>query len=361
MAKDDRKERAQRLAEKGVEKYGTLAAVTGHSRTYPKFYSSGVPTLDYMLGTGGFPDNGFVEIFGPPEIGKTSVLGFGILKSVQKSGGITALIATEPNVDEDWMERNGVNPDYNVIYRPDTGEEAFEILKELVYTKDVDYVLYDSLAGTSSQKAQDSDKPQAFGNANLITNGVNNVRARAYKNRVGVCFINQVRDQKNHANLPILKSPGGHAVKHHTGIRLQIKPGKNQYKVRVPSVEPGKATEELVVGRELRVVIAKDNYAEQLGNQAVFDYYSVETADYPFGIDYYKDLFNAAKVAGVIQGSGWLNNDVFPDGKIQGAGNAIAYLEENPDAEEAIKLQVAEAMSKREAQKSAKAPKSKKA
>lgn len=347
---DDRKRRAEKLAAEAIEKYGQFAAITGSTRVQSRFYSSGSPTLDYMLGTGGFSSNGFVEIFGPPEIGKSTIFISGVLHSVQQAGGITAIIATEPNVDEDWLERHGVDPAYNVVFRPDTGEDAFEILKDLVFNRRVDYIGFDSIAGISSAKAQDSDKPQAFGNAALISNGINNIRSAAYKNNVGVMFINQVRDAPNARGLPILKPPGGWAVKHATGIRLQVKPGKNKTIIKVPSSDGkgGGATEDLVVGKEVRVVIDKDNYAEQLGSQAVFWFYHIETPDYAFGIDYFTDLFNIAKVAGVITGAGWVNHEVFPDGKIQGAAAAKKYLEDNPKAAERIQKDVTEVMHKRE-------------
>jgi recombination protein RecA len=349
---DDRKKRAEKLAAEGIEKYGQFAAITGSTRVKTTFYSSGSPTLDYMLGTGGFPSNGFVEVFGPPEIGKSTIFISGVLASVQRAGGITAIIATEPNVDEDWLARHGVNPDYNVVYRPDTGEDAFEILKDLVFNRRVDYFGFDSIAGISSAKAQDSDKPQAFGNAALIANGINNVRSAAYKNNVGGIFINQIRDLKNPKGLPMVKPPGGWAVKHAAGIRLQIKPGKNKTVIKVPSSDNkgGGATEDLIIGKEIRVVIDKDNYAEQLGSQAVFWFYHIEAPDYPFGIDYFTDLFNIAKVTGVITGAGWLNHEVFPDGKIQGAPAAKKYLEDNPKAAEQIQKEVTAIMHKREDQ-----------
>jgi len=116
---DDRKKRAAKLAEEGIKKYGHLSAMTGKNNIKTSYYSSGSPTLDYMLGTGGFPDNGIVEVFGPPSIGKTTIYGYGVMRSVQEAGGLTAIIATEPNVDEEWMEKHGVK-----VYQSDVAATA---------------------------------------------------------------------------------------------------------------------------------------------------------------------------------------------------------------------------------------------
>lgn len=356
MGVDNRKARAAKLVSEGVAKYGDKAAIVGHTDFRTKYWSSGSLTLDYMLGTGGFPGNAFVEGFGPPEIGKTTILGSGVLRSVHQAGGITATIATEPDWDERWLEKHGVDPDLNIIYRPDTGEEAFAILRDLIYNKSVDYILWDSLGGTSSEKEQGSDKPQAFGNAAMNSWGIRNVATRAWKNNVGCLFINQIRDDTKSRIAGMVSSPGGHTLHHFMKIRLQLKPGKNRYKIKVPSALSDKGTEDLVIGQEVRAVIQKDKAAEQLGPQAAFDFYHIDTnGEYPFGVDVASDVFNVGMVTGVIKGSGWLNHPSFPDGKINGKPKAREFLDEHPDAVEAIRKDVLAHMVKKEAEAASKA------
>lgn len=351
MAVDDRKKRIEKLVEEGNKKYGFQAAMTGKTNRKTEYYSTGSATLDYMLGTGGVPNDGIVEVFGPPSIGKNAIIAYGVMRSVQEAGGITALIATEPNVDEAWMEKHGVDPDLNIILRPDTAEEAFNMLQDYVVERKADYVVFDSLGGSSSQKEQDSEKPQAYGNAALNTWGIGITLVAAWKNKVGVMLINQVRDDTKSRIPGMVNSPGGWSIKHGVQMRLQVKPGKEQFKVRVPSSETGKATEELTVGREIRVVILKNKCAQELGKQAVFNFFSHETDEYPFGVDRVSDLFNVAKLSGVITGSGWLSHEVFPKGKIQGAVAAKEFLVENPEAVKKIAEDVKAVMVKREADK----------
>lgn len=348
MATDMRARRALALAAKNTEKYGDKSAIAGRSNIVTKYYSSGSASLDYMLGTGGIPGNAFTEVFGPPGIGKSTIFGYGILRSVQEAGGLTAIIATEPDVDEDWIERHGVNLDYNVVFRPDTGEECWELCRDLIYNHDVDYILWDSLAATSSAKAQNSEKPQAFGNAAMNSWGITNLAVRAWKNQVGVMFINQVRDDTKAKGLPLLKSPGGWAIEHLMKVRVQLKPGKDRYTIKAKSMESTAATHDLLVGREVRAVIVKDKAAEELGKQAAFDFYHIETDEFPFGFDWAKDLLNTAKVAGVITGAGWLNHESFPNGKLQGADKAIKHLRENPESVKKIRKDINAAMQQKE-------------
>jgi RecA/RadA recombinase len=349
MATDMRKARAAKLVEDGNRKYGAKAASVGHIDYGTKYYSTGSLALDYTLATGGVPDNAFVEVFGPPEIGKTTIMGSGVLKSVHAAGGITATIATEPDFDEDWMEKCGVDPDLNIVYRPDTGEEAYAIMRDLVYARDVDYILFDSLGNISSAKEQDSDKPQAFGNAALNTWGIKQCAVRAWKNHVGVMFINQIRDDSSSRIAGMVKSTGGHAVHHNMKIRLQLKPGKDQYKIKVPSSTSNNATEELLIGREIRAVIVKNKAAQQLAKTAAFDFYHIDTqGDHPFGVDIGKDIVTTAMISGVIRGSGWLNHPVFPDGKINGKAKAYEFFDEHPDAIEVVRKDVIEVMAVKE-------------
>jgi RecA/RadA recombinase len=348
MAIDIRKARAAKLAADGVRKYGADSAITGrHDRKVP-YYPTSSASVNFKLGTGGLPGNAMSMIFGPASIAKTTWAGFSVLRSVQAAGGMTAMIATEPDVEDAWMERHGVNLDHHVTFRPDTGEEAFELLRDLVYEKSVDYILYDSLAATSSAKEQNSEKPQAFGNAALNAWGIKNVATRCWKNNVGILFINQIRDKPNQKNLPIVTFPGGHAVEHWMKVIIQLKPGTNKYKARIDG-------EEEVVGRELIAVMTKNKAAEGLGKTARFNFFHIETDEFGLGIDRANDVLTVAQTINVVTGSGWLNHPALPDGKIQGKPATLEYLRENPAVIDQIEKEITEVMKKREAEAQAKA------
>lgn len=327
MASDRRVAKARALAAKNQKKYGDLHAIAGRANYTENFWSSGSLTLDYIMGTMGYPDNAFVEVYGTPSVGKSSAFAYaGVLRSVQEAGGITAVIAMEPKVNEEWLERLGVNPDFNVIFRPDTGEQAWNMAFDLVKDAEVDYFVFDSIGAVSSDKEQESDKVQAYGNSAMNSWGVRRLPPYAWKTHVGGMFINQVRDDTKSRVAGLKESPGGWPLKHAFEIRLEAKPGADKFFKKVRGAD-GK-TEEILIGQEIRALIKKDKAGEEQGKRATFNFYRSEAPDGTFGIDRAQDALVAGLVAGVIKGAGWLTWDGFPEGKVQGKEKAREILKD---------------------------------
>lgn len=328
--KDTRLERAQQVKAKTEQAYGLHSATTGRTaRKAIETISTGSLLWDYMSGIGGHGLGIFEEVFGAPSIGKTTIAAGGALRSAHAQGMVTGIIAVEPDVDEDWMELHGVDPDYNVIARPDNGEEAFGMLHDWIYDQAVDYIVFDSIGAISSAKEQGSDKSQAFGNSALISWGVKRVAARAWKNGIGVMFINQQRDDTRAKVAGLVDSGGGWAFKHAMKIRTHLKPGKDRYTIKMDTGDGPKA--DVMVGRQIVASFKKNKAAQALGRSARFDFYHIETDDYPFGVDVAADVIAAGKVSGVIDGVGWYKHPMFPGGKLQGKNGVKAFFEENPD------------------------------
>ena len=342
---DPRIAKAQALAAKANEDYGHLAGWTGHNQIKLRAVPSGSLMYDFQSGIGGHPMGQFVEVFGAPEIGKTTIMGGGALRNAQGMGMLTGVIALEPNIDEDWMIEHGVNLDYNVIARPDNGEEAFGLLHDWVYSGAVDYILFDSIGALSSAKANDSDKAQAFGESALITWGVKRVLARAWKNDVGVMFINQQRDDTKSRISGLVDSPGGHGFKHCMTVRTHIKPGKDRYTVKMD--DGGDKKIDVMIGRQYVCNFKKHKAAESSGKGARFDFYFKHVEGYPFGFDVAADVINTAKVAGVFEGSGWLKHRTFPGGKLNGKAAVAEFLANKPEALVEIRNDVMAEMLKR--------------
>ena len=300
-----------------------------------------VPTpslaLNYTLGVGGFPRDAGVEVFGPPEIGKTSALGYGTLANAQKMGLICGIIAVEPEFVPEWAQDNGVDLSTVIIGYPDNGEEAFEMLRDWVYGGVIQYVLFDSIGALSSESENTTDgNKKAFGQAGLITWGVKRVMPRAKKNGVGILFINQQRDDNKSRIAGLVESPGGWALKHAMLIRIHLKPGKDRWVVKIDG-------EDKIVGQQLVAKVKKNKAAEGNGNTARFNYFNTHTDEYPFGVDEIEDILATAKRAGVIEGAGaWLRHDLFPDGKLNGKAAASTFFAEHPDVTETIRKQVLE-------------------
>ena len=106
---------------------------------------SGCLALDIALGMGGFPKGRIVEIYGPESSGKTTVALHAIAEA-QKKGGIAAFVDAEHALDPVYAKALGVNLDDLYVSQPDTGEQALEIVKQLVSSGAVDLIVVDSVA-----------------------------------------------------------------------------------------------------------------------------------------------------------------------------------------------------------------------
>jgi RecA/RadA recombinase len=323
--------RATRLKNKIESGYGAGAAILGRQKR--RRNSDSIPTgsasLDFTLGTRGYPRGYGTEVFGANSIGKTTIFGYGALRGADSLGLVSAVIAVEPNWEDEWAEKNGVNLDTTVVMYPDTLEEAFGMLRDIVYDNDADFILFDSLGGGTTDKAIASDTKQAYGNSGIITWGVQRVVTRMKKNNITVLYTNQVR-QHSSQNATWHESPGGEALKHAMTVRIHAKPGSKKFTANVHG-------EKIMVGREIHAVVKKNKVAEAMGRTAKFNYYFIETDDLPFGVDKADDIVRVAKTAGVLKGDGWIYHDAFPGGKINGAPKTGAYLLENPEVYKQIR------------------------
>lgn len=344
---DKREEVAQQLAAKMNTKYGKGTSFAGYNPNNLEVIPSPSLAFDYYSGIGGFPKRSLVEIYGPPSIGKTQIFGYGALRNAQKMGMLTGYIAVEPKFDNDWVVKNGVNPAYNVTAFPDNLDEAFEIYHEWVFDGTIDYILFDSLVGASTEDEMEADgKARPGGLAKTITWHLQRTTPRLYKNNIGAMFINQVRDNTK-ARVPgLLDAPGGWALKHLALMRIQVKPGRNRYTMKIDG-------EDKLVGQEIVAKFVKANAHNAMGNTCRFDHFHIDTdGEYPFGVDVTADIINTAKITKVIeQKASYFYYDKFPDGRIQGKDKVDSWIKDHPEEIDVIRNKVLSTMMERNAKK----------
>jgi recombination protein RecA len=318
---------ADDIAKRFERKYGHKAAATGRFQVAQDVTSTGILSLDFALGTNGWPAGTVIEVFGPPDIGKSSIIGFNAIVEAQKKGNICGLVAMEPGFDPAWAEKNGVDLDKLVIGWPDNGEDAFNMLYDMVMDDDIKLIVFDSVGAIlRPAEAGDSGRPGAGGQSALITWGVKRIASPAWKRRKTVILLNQIRDDMNSRIPGMVESPGGHALKHAAEIRVQLKPGKDRFTHKVDG-------EDVIVGRSIVAVIKRTKKDEGSNKRAVFNHYSMETDEYPFGVDKETDIFNTAKRTGVFRAGGaWVYHDAFPEGKLNGTTKVIEWLKDKANA-----------------------------
>lgn len=330
-------QKRKRLAQEKLrmqKKYGEKSADFGGAHYKLNVVPTGILALDYALGVGGWPLGHPVEIFGSPDIGKSSTLGLSALRSAQAQGLTCGIVALEPSFDQDWAIKHGVDPEWLIIGRPDDGQEAFEMTHEWLRGDLVDFIVFDSIGALlRPSETEEGGKPSQGGQSNLITWGAKASLMPCWKNNKGLMFLNQVRDDMGSRIPGMVESPGGWALKHSSVIRVHLKAGKDRYTHKVDG-------EDILIGRKLVANIKRNKLAEGTGQKAMFDFYSKEVEGFPFGVDTADDILNTAIRTGVIEkGGGWYRHPEFPGDKhqLQGKPAVAEFFEESPPIIETIR------------------------
>jgi len=310
------------------QSFGSKAVTKGGLQKELRSIPTGSLALDYSLGTGGWPIGYLVGVFGPRDIGKSSLIGFNAIRNGQAMGLNCAWIAVEHFGGtnwEEWATLNGVNVSELLITYPHTGEEAFDMLHTMLRSEAVDLIVFDSVGALLSEvELREDGKPRQGGQAGLITWGVKAAAPLAFRNDVSVIMINQVRhDMRPGVRGLIYKQPGGEALEHFEAQIVQLRRGSTRYTIK----DDG---QDVLIGHEMVATITRNKLAQGTGKKAVFDYFFMETEDYPFGIDVASDIINTAKRTGVIQQGG--SYFTLPNGKkMQGMAKVVDYLAEHPE------------------------------
>jgi recombination protein RecA len=349
---DRRKEMAKKVALATEKKLGHRGASTGAIDYQLNVVPTGILSLDYALGTGGWPLGFSAEVFGPPDIGKSSFIGLSAIREAQKVGKLPGLICLEPGFDPVWAAKHGVDPEMLAVAWPNDGQEAFEVLYDWTVSGAVDFIVFDSIGALLNPSEAGEDGVQkAYGQSGLITWGVKRVTPALWKNDVGVIYLNQVRADTGARYASALDSPGGWALRHLCPIRVQLKPGKDRFFHKIDG-------DDVLIGRSINAVIKRNKMTEGSDQKAIFNAYQKEVIGEPFGIDLADDVMNTAIRTGVFTYKGdsnsILEHKTFPGGKINGKKNIVKFLVEKPEAVQAIRDEVMAVMRERVQQPSEK-------
>jgi recombination protein RecA len=267
--------------------------------------STGSLSLDLATGVGGIPKGSLVEIFGKESIGKTS-LAYYMIAEAQKNGGFAAFVNLEGRLDAGWAQKiAGLDPDRLLVVAPNPGTEAVDTLGKLVDSGGFDLIVFDSIGAMLGDKEQKpGEAKQVGGQSALVTNMVKMVLPMAQRNKCTVIFLNQVRDVIN-AMYPMEESPGGHAAKHGSNIRIHLKPHKEKWKGIVNG-------EEIQIGFRA-VAVLKKNKTGAPNQKAEWNFWNYPNPDGIVGIDQNQEIYDLALRLGVIDRAGrYYSHPSFP-------------------------------------------------
>jgi len=186
---------------------------------------TGSISLDIALGVGGLPRGRIIEIFGPESSGKTT-LSLHCAAEAQKKGGVAAFIDAEHALDPSYAKRIGVNVDDLLISQPDSGEQALQIVENLVRSGEVDVIIIDSVAALAPRVEIAGEMgDQHIGlQARLMSQALRKLSSIVSKTRTIVIFLNQTRMK---VGIPFGNpetTPGGLALKFYSSVRIRLQP-----------------------------------------------------------------------------------------------------------------------------------------
>jgi recombination protein RecA len=299
---------------------GTIMRLGDASRMRVETIPSGALTLDLALG-GGLPKGRIIEIYGPESSGKTT-LALHAVAEVQKGGGVAAYVDAEHALDPTYSAALGVDIGNLLISQPDTGEQALEIVDQLVRSNAIDIVVVDSVAALVPRAEIEGEMGDAHVGlqARLMSQALRKITGNIGKTGCSVIFINQLRQKIGVSYGNPETTTGGNALKFYASVRLDIR--------RIQTLKKG--NEEY--GTRAKVKVAKNKVAPPF-RIAEFDII------FGKGISTMGCLVDLAEETGVIVRRGaWYSYN--GENISQGRDNAVKYCEDNPDFAKDIEKQV---------------------
>jgi len=282
---------------------------------------SGSLGLDVAMGIGGFPRGRVIEIYGPESSGKTTLTLHAIAEA-QKAGGIAAFIDAEHAFDRFYAEKLGVQTEDLIISQPDNGEQALEIVDNLIRSGAIDLIVIDSVAALTPKAEIEGDMGDSkVGlHARLMSQALRKLTGTISKTNCTVIFINQLREKIGVMFGNPETTTGGNALKFYASVRLDIR--------RSTQIKDG----EHVIGNRTKVKVVKNKVAPPF-RVAEFDIL------YGEGISKLGEIIDLGTQYEVIQKSGsWFSYDGTKLG--QGREGVKAILKDNPELAEEIEQKI---------------------
>ncbi|MDR2465039.1 MAG: recombinase RecA [Streptococcaceae bacterium] len=323
------REEALATAMKEIEKdfgKGAIMKLGDRSDQRVSVVPTGSLALDVALGVGGYPRGRIIEVYGPESSGKTT-LTLHAIASVQKQGGIAAFIDAEHALDPDYAKQLGVDIEELLLSQPDTGEQGLEIADKLISSGAVDIVVIDSVAALVPQAEIDGEMGQSFVGlqARMMSQALRKLSGTINRTKTIAIFINQLREKVGVMFGNPETTPGGRALKFYSTIRIDVRGGAKI------------GTDENPVGKEMKIKVVKNKVAPPFKNIVVENTFGE-------GISQTGELLDMASKTDepiVVKSGAWYS---YGGEKIgQGKEKAKAYLTENPEVLDEIRVKVREA------------------
>lgn len=231
-------------------------------------WSTGLPELDMILG-GGMPCGRIIEIFGAEGGGKTS-----LCMHLCGKQELCIYIPKEQRFDIQRAKIFGNRKKQLLVDNTAKyGENAFNHMIRFSQ-EGIPLIVLDSVPSMQSyadmekiRKAAQTDEKDVTlrvgGISGLFTNYLPTLNEVVEQTGTTVVFVNQIRDKMN--ALPFgdnINTPGGHALKHYSTIRLQV---ARKAWIEIPNYNPYSTAQKEKIGAIIKVKAVKNQVAPPYG------------------------------------------------------------------------------------------------
>lgn len=331
MAKDIQKEKIKSLQltlDKLEKTYGkgTIMKMGDDPVAEMPVISTGSIGLDVALGVGGLPKGRVIEVYGPESSGKTT-LALHAIAEAQKQGGIAAFIDAEHAFDRFYAQKLGVDIENLLISQPDYGEQALEIVDNLIRSGALDIVVIDSVAALtprSELEGEMGDSKMGL-QARLMSQALRKLTATINKTGATCVFINQLREKIGVMFGNPETTTGGNALKFYSSVRIDIR--------KISQIKEG--TE--AIGNRVRIKVVKNKVAPP---------FQLTELDIIYGVGFSKlgEIIDFGVELNIIQKSGsWYSYNETKLG--QGREAVKSLLADNPELADELENKIREQLS----------------
>lgn len=184
-----------------------------------------LPTFDeIVLSCGGFPRGRINEVYGPESAGKTTFT-LHTIAQAQKAGCVAAFVDATHALDVNYAAKLGVDMDELILSQPDYGEQAIQVVLNLVEAGAVDIVVVDDVTSLIPKAELDGEMTDASMGmqARLMSKAMRKLQGVASKTGTVVIFINQVREKIGVMFGNPEVTTGGRALKFFASTRTEVR------------------------------------------------------------------------------------------------------------------------------------------
>ena len=278
--------------------------------------STGLVSLDRVLGQGGLPIGRFIEVYGPAGVGKTT-LALQYVAAVQAGNHQCAYIDMEQALDARYAAQLGVKLDDLVFSQPSNGHHALKIAIDLVKTGLFKLIVVDSVASLTPMEEANGEVTDVQMGAlpRLMGKALRILAPLLLQHRCSILFINQIRSTMAQWGASETTS-GGHSLKFAASVRLDLR--------KKGDVKQG----DEFIGTSVKIKAVKNKQATPF-RETIIDLL------YGKGFSKWSDLINLVlDMELATQAGAWIT---YKEQKYQGKKGFADYLKATPEEVKELK------------------------